>query len=435
MRSLPLSRLNSLNPDSRLLKTVTILLRLVVGIVFIFSGFVKAVDPWGTLYKMTDYLSAMGLAIPVSLVLFATFLLCAVEFMLGVFILSGCFRRASIIVALAFMGIMLPLTLWTWIFDPVPDCGCFGEALIISNRATFWKNILLTLALIWLLKFNKNTLPLISPSVQWLAILATFAYILTIESIGYFYQPLIDFRPYKIGNFLLESSNTDVDAVPDMVFSYTKDGVTKDFTLNSLPDEEEGWEFLERKEIKKEDSTPASASTKSSFHVWNGDDEITPQIADSLQNGNGTLVLLIPTLSQVSIAQTWRINSLYEWAVKHSISMISIVAGSKEEIETWEDLSMPEYPIYTADDTDIKELARGNPAVVFLRDGKIIWKSTLQAIDVDDFQNPQTSANPMDLVFDSSRALRNFSLIYLSVMLLLIMISAGFRLPIRLRRT
>ena len=84
---------------------------------------------------------------------------------------------------------------------------------------------------------------------------------------------------------------------------------------------------------------------------------------------------------------------------------------------------MPDYPIYTADDTAIKELARGNPAVVYTHDGIVEWKSTLRAINTDDFMANDTSADPMSFARDNKRMLLNYSYIYISVMVLLIMIS------------
>ena len=121
------------------------LLRIAVGATFIFSGFSKAVDPYGTFYKIGDYVAAWGWHLPDNIVLTGAFGLFSLEFALGLMLLLGCFRRAAAIASLVVMAFMLPLSLWLALADPVADCGCFGDALVISNWSTFWKNVMLTL--------------------------------------------------------------------------------------------------------------------------------------------------------------------------------------------------------------------------------------------------------------------------------------------------
>lgn len=418
---------------THLVSAITWLLRVSVGAVFIFSGFVKAIDPWGTIYKISDYLSALGIPQINMIILVGCFLLCAFEFLLGVFLLTGCFRRTSALLSCAFICVMLPLTLWIAIANPVEDCGCFGEVFVISNWATFWKNVLLLTGIIWLVKFNTTCPSVISPAIQWIAALASFIYVSLLMSAGYFIQPMLDFRPYKTGTFL--SGNADTDEEPELLFTYIKEGVKKDFSLDSIPDEEDGWEFLDRKEIKT--SQKNSSSSSSGFHFWEGDYEVSSNVISSeSENGNNEdiLMLLIPDIKDVSPAQTWRINSLHDWTARKSIKMIAVASGSKTEINDWKDISMPEYPIYTADDTDIKELARGNPAVVFLRNGKIIWKSTLQSIRIDDFKAADLPSDLSSLGFDGQRALRNVSWIYLSIIATLSALTLAFRFFPRLHR-
>lgn len=144
---------------------ITWIVRFLVGGVFIVSGVVKGIDPWGSFYKITEYLLAMH--IPVSelgnSVLILTFMLFSVEFVVGLSLLTGCFRKAAPIIAALFMLVMLPLTFWIAIADPVSDCGCFGDFIVISNWATFIKNVLLSIGVLWLLQFNRLAGCLISP--------------------------------------------------------------------------------------------------------------------------------------------------------------------------------------------------------------------------------------------------------------------------------
>lgn len=420
---------------------LTWMCRTAVGGVFLFSGFVKAIDPWGSLYKLEDYAAAMGIDTWPNLLLTGAFLLCCCEFMLGAFLLTGSFRRTSAVCSTLIMAVMLPLTLWIAIANPVADCGCFGDALKIGNWTTFWKNVVLMVMSLWLLFKNRTARCLIDPYLQWLSFTAIGVFIAFIAFAGYRYQPLIDFRDYKVGQPIgysldsLDDDAADADNAP-WVFRYEKDGVTKDFGEDDvLPDEADGWKFVDRFQRPASDSasTAESATDKKistdthplnapNFMVWQDGDSAPLPVVD-LDGSEHKVLLLMPSLQQVSVAETWRINSLHDWAESHGIYLAAIVSGSDADIAEWKDVSMARYPIYTADDTAIKSLVRGNPAVVYLHNDTIRWKSTLQSLRVEDFMSPDTSADPMAFARDNTTLLRNVSLIYVSVMAALIFLS------------
>lgn len=401
---------------------ITWLARLIVGGVFTFSGFVKAIDPWGTIYKINDYLAVMQLDIWPNLVLVGAFALCAMEFLCGVFILLGCFRRSVSYLCVCIMAFMLPLTLWIAMSNPVADCGCFGDAIKISNWATFWKNIVLTIGIIWLAIYNKRCHWVVTPALQWLAFLSSGMFIATVELFGYSSQPLLDFRPYQIGMSLVEENSSPNDS-PSYVYIYEKDGERKEFTIDDeLPDEDSGWTFVYRKEIPNEKQDDSSFTSDRNLRIWSkdGEEDVTEEAVS--QSGK-ELIIMMPDLSLVSPATTWKLNSLYEWSIKNDVEMAAVVSGSPEQIAIWEDLSMASYPIYTADDTQIKSVVRGNPGVVYLVDGVVEWKSTLSAINIDDFLSPDTSHDAANFGMDNPRILRNISYTYLTVIAVLIIMS------------
>lgn len=231
----------------------------------------------------------------------------------------------------------------------------------------------------------------------------------------------MDFRAYPEGSSLLADSE-EGPGEPEFIFIYERGGMRKEFTADDvLPDETEGWRFVERKE-KAVPTATDEESDERSLRIWDrsGDEDVTDDVV--LESGD-QLLLMMPDLSKVSTSTTWKINSLHDWAVKHGIDMIAVVSGTGSDINEWEDLSMPGYPIYTADDTAVKEVVRGNPGVVFLRDGVIAWKSTLDALDADDFMSADRDYDPMEFRFDSRRALLNCFYVYLAVMAVLIVMS------------
>ena len=353
------------------IRSLTWLFRLGCGGLFIFSGFVKAIDPWGTLFKIEEYLVAFGFTLPYSLIRLMVFGLCALEFIVGCFLLMGCFRKSCPIFAGLIMVFMLPLSLWIAIENPVAECGCFGDAIAISNWGTFWKNMALCGGIIWLLRYNLSAICLITPAFQWLAVVASGVFIVVIELFGFFYQPLIDFREYPVGT-----------------------------SLFATPDGQE-------------------ASGIDVFDIHTGEDSNEY----ALDLSGRELVVMIPKVSLVSPATTWKLNSLYAWSQENNVRMIGIVSGSEEEIEEWEDLSMASYPLYLADDTAIKEVVRGNPGIVYLDHGKIIWKATLSSIDIEDFLSPEISGDASSFVKDNARILQNCVFIYLIIIAFLIFIS------------
>lgn len=417
----------------RCIPWITWVVRLLCGGVFVYSGFVKGIDPYGTLYKFEEYFGAWHIDMPVSILLMAVFALCIYEFVVGVFLVMGLFRRSTPIFALLFMAVMLPLTLWIAVADPVADCGCFGDALVLTNWQTFWKNVVLTALIIWLVKYNMRSEWLIRPSMQWMALLASAGYVAAIGFVGYYYQPLIDFRQYPIGSELISVSEEDDDSAPEYVFIYEKDGEQREYGIDDeLPSEDEGWQFVERREVKPDkimsaDDVRKKATDGGTFRIWNetGDEDLSEEVG--IDQGDW-LLLLMPDLDNVSISTTWKINSLYTWATEHDIDMMAIVSATPEGIDRWEDLALPEYPVYTAEDTEIKMLARGNPAVVMLKDGKVVWKSTLRALPNDDFAGDGfagkgTEITPASLQRDDRRILRNITWLYLAVMLAILGVS------------
>ena len=183
-------------------KTVVNICRIILALTFIFSGFVKAVDPLGTQYKIHDYLAAMGLSTfaPDILTLLAAVLLAAMEFLLGICLLFAIRRRLVSKVVLGLMVIMTPLTLWVALADPVSDCGCFGDALVLTNWQTFWKNVVLLCAAIIVWKAPTLQPRLIGENNQWIVFNYSVIFILfVIAGRSLYTLPQFDFRPYHIG--------------------------------------------------------------------------------------------------------------------------------------------------------------------------------------------------------------------------------------------
>ena len=180
------------------------MLRILVGGVFIISGLAKAIDIWGFVFKIEEYLSVWHMMQPRSLVLMGAILLSGYEFVFGLLLLLGCYKRVAVWALTATMAVMLPLSLYLAVANPVTDCGCFGDFWVISNTLTFVKNLIITAALIALLWLNPRLHQgLFQPAIQWIVGAIISLYIVIVALYGYNIQPMIDFRPYPIGARLL----------------------------------------------------------------------------------------------------------------------------------------------------------------------------------------------------------------------------------------
>ena len=400
---------------------LTMLMRLTVGGVFIFSGFTKAIDPWGSCYKITDYLAAMGLTEWTGTALFVAVALAVIEFVLGVVIAVGAYRRGSPILALILMLVMTPLTLWLAVTGAVPDCGCFGDALHLSNWSTFGKNVLLLLGIIYLLAFNKSLRGVYGPAVQWVVLALSFALVISVAYYGYFTQPLIDYRPYPEGTRLVSSTAEDSDeGEDDFIFIYSKNGEEHEFTIDSLPDEEDGWEYVTRYHARRPRGKVIMQGSGPGNGIAITDQDGNDVTLDVLGDSRRTVLLLFPDLPHVGVVNSFALNELNDAALVSQADVIGLTPANAEEIEHWKDISMASYPIYNMDDSELKMIARGNPAVVYLEDGVIKWKRTLSSLDSE--EQPM-ELSEMGKSYDAYSILTNLVLAYLAAMLALVIIN------------
>ncbi len=360
----------SCSPKFRLIATW--ICRLLVGATFIISGWSKAVDHWGFMFKIQDYLTAWNIhSVPHEIVLITAGAISSIEFTTGILIFFGALRRFSVWTATAMMAVLLPLTVYIYAANPVSDCGCFGDFLVISNGATLLKNIVLSCLLIYLLRNNHKVTGAYNPAIQWIVITLCYTFSIILLYIGYNIQPVVDFRPYPVGSKILTE---DISSAADgFTFVYEKDGETAEFAMDNLPDST--WTFVERRS-----ATPTVSSE--SLAIYEDDEDVTAEVIDTV----GRQVLLVvndPGIIYLSRARF--ANELCDYITGRGGSMIALVSSTGERFERWEQIAAPHFEAYSVDATTLKELARGDAAVVYLNKGVIKWKRTLASLNADMF--------------------------------------------------
>ena len=354
-------------------KILTNVCRLLVAVTFIFSGYVKAIDPLGTQYKIQDYLTALHLGdyVPDMVTLGTSVLLSALEFSLGIFLLFAIHRRVSSRLALLFMCVMTPVTLWLAVANPVKDCGCFGDAVVLTNWQTFGKNVVLLICAVVIARWPLKMVRFISESNQWIVINFTFVFILLSSMWSLYDLPQFDFRPYHVGANIKKGMEIP-EGAPQPQFETTfileKNGEQKEFTLDNYPDST--WTFVDSKTVQTAEGYVPPIHDFSIQSAETGDDITEEMLADT----SYTFLLVSPHLEKASDSNFGQIDQLYEYAEENGYRFYCLTASSDEAILQWQDLTGAEYPFYIVDEITLKTIIRSNPGLLLIKNGTIIRK-------------------------------------------------------------
>ena len=357
--------------------------RTILALTFIFSGFVKAVDPLGTVYKIEDYLKAFGGfftdLLPLAEV--AAIILISAELILGVCMFFNVRTPWTSWLSLLFYLVMTPLTLWIALTNPVSDCGCFGDALVLTNWQTFWKNIvLLTLVIILLICRKAIPQTFVWQAELGIALITFFAGFGLMEY-TYHHLPIMDFRPYKIGNNIPKLMEIPEGAEPDVyetTLIYSKDGVEQEFTLDNYPKGDSTWHFVDQKSVlvKKGYEAPIH-----DFEILTMDfEDITYDILDSEEPV--TLVAMYD-LHKTDRKQTDKLLRLYTECTLRGEKCYFLTGSGVDDIWAFaEELGLDEEQterlFCTIDPVTLKTIVRANPGVFVVQNGYIIDKYNLR---------------------------------------------------------
>ncbi len=300
--------------------------KFLVGSVFVFSGFVKAVDPTGTQIKFEEYLRFFNMDcwFSANLLLIAACLLAGLEFLLGIYMLLGVYRKSTTLFMLLIMACFTPLTLYLAISSPVSDCGCFGDALVLTNWQTFFKNIFLLIAIVYLFIYKEGILQFVNPVNQWLVTVTATLLIILFMLHNINHLPIFDFRAYKKGVNLREM-------------------------------------VVERGDIRFVD-----------LSVWDDTDE---DFTENILNYNGyTFLLIFSFLEDASQENLDFVDDLYYYTTQHGYRFFAVTSSGRGMIEEWRSKTGAEYDFLFADEVLLKTMIRSNPGLILLNNGIIVDK-------------------------------------------------------------
>ncbi|MDD4777452.1 MAG: DoxX family protein [Fermentimonas sp.] len=361
-------------------KIVVELSRVIVGATFAFSGFVKAVDPLGFTYKIQDYLITLNLTELFSLALPAAIFMVVAEFALGIFLLLGIYRKVTTHLLGLFMAFFTPLTLWIALTNPVEDCGCFGDALIISNWQTFYKNIILLAGTIFLIIKWRKISPLFSSKTAALTAILVVLYGVLFSLHNTYRLPIMDFRPYKIGANIPAQMFVDPDKADifETVFIYSKDGVEKEFTETDYPWNDSTWTFINMESrLVKEGEKPAiedfaiESLYQDEAGVWNIGGDITDLV---LSDTTHTFLMVSYSLEKMNLRNLDRFIEIANYADDNGYPFYCLTASSSNVVGEWEAQHNTGLQFCHADERALKTMIRANPGLMLIKEGTVINK-------------------------------------------------------------
>lgn len=359
------------NIQHKLLKAYVNVCRFFLSAVFVFSGFVKANDPLGLQYKLAEYAGAFGFELPDFLLMILGAFLATVEFTLGVYLFFGINRRLTTWLVMAMMSVMTPLTLYLALENPVSDCGCFGDAVVLTNWQTFWKNVVISFAAFSVLWWKNEMFRMVTRRIEWLISFYSIGYVLVFFYYTQIGLPVIDFRPYHVGADIAEGMTVSDESdlpVYETRFVMEKDGVRQEFLLEDYPDS--AWTFVERKTILVKEGALPPIQDFSLVRLADGEDVTEDVLADS----GYTFLLVLPQLQAADDGYADLLNELYDYCQSYDYTFYGVTASQEEAVEWWQDRTGGEYPFCHADELMLKTMVRSNPGLILLKEGKVVNK-------------------------------------------------------------
>lgn len=346
--------------------------RLLIGLVFILSGLAKAIDPLGTSYKIVDYLQAFHLPFISQFGLVLSFIFFALEFLVGFLLIMNIYRQKASFVAFILMLFFTPLTLYIALANPVTDCGCFGDALHISNWQTFSKNLLFLPLSFFLWKEKDVNYQYDSNLSHKIYALIASLFILSLGVYSFVNIPLIDFRPYHIGTHIPSAMVVPEGAPLDKyetLFIYEKDGVKKEFSEDNYPWQDSTWHYVDSK------STLIEKGYVPPIHDFIIESSTEGDVTERILSSSESVIMIVSYRLDKADDNYWKeINELYMRTLSNGSELFLLTASSGSVVAEYKQKHELNMPVYTMDEIAIKTVIRSNPGVVILKEGVIIDK-------------------------------------------------------------
>ena len=344
--------------------------RLLVGALFIFSSFTKGVDPLGTKYKMLDYLAVYGMTWLNDFALVLAMLMILAEFIVGICLITKVLPRLAVLGATLLMLFFTVTTLFDALYDLVPDCGCFGTAIKMSNWQTFYKNLVIDAVLIPLIMNNKQLENKLEKGVQWIIAIVFALAFLGFEIYNYRHLPVVDFMNWKVGKQL--TMETAEESKVYLTYRNKATGETQEYLSPNYPWNDSvwmsQWEFVDQR-----------VEGVTNFLGFSALDIDGNDVTENILATENLLMFTSHDLSKVTEKEWDKVREITEAAGERGYIVIWVVANEPEYVEELMKKYDFLYEVYYADELEIKPIVRSNPGLIWLDNGLV--KDKWSAVD------------------------------------------------------
>lgn len=354
------------------MKILTQISRVLVGVLFIISGLIKANDTLGFSYKLLEYFEIFHTPFLNDYAVAFSMLVCIFEVISGVALLLGLYNRLNAWLLLLLIIFFTLLTGYSAITHKVTDCGCFGDALKLKPFESFMKDVVLLVLILIIFIGNRHIQPLFNKVIGNIALFTASLVTVFFTFYTYLFLPVKDFLPYKIGNDLKAlcaiPPNAEKDVV-EMLFIYEKGGQRFEFTADKLPEDLDNYTFIERKDkVVKEGYRPP-------IHDFKVYDAIGSEYTDSLFAGDGYKLLLVQTRVEDSrIAAIPSLMQISEATTKLNIQLWALTSSNLQDAANFSKQHGLSYPYYNMDAIPLKSMVRSNPGLILMKGNTVVKK-------------------------------------------------------------
>lgn len=350
------------------MKWIANLFRILVGVVFVFSGFVKGVDPLGTAYRLEDYFIAFNWGFFIPLALFFSILLCTIEFAVGIMLLFNLKMKFTSWLLLLMMVFFTVLTFNDAINNPVPDCGCFGDAIKLTNWQTFYKNLVLLPMAIVIFVYRRKFKPFTSSGKQWL-LAAIFAGLFAGFSYRcYAHLPAVDFTEWKTGHKLYPENPKPVKYY--LTYRNKQSGEEKEYLSPDYPYNDSVW-MAQWEFVSQRVEDPNTYYGKSLIITDTSGNNVTESI---IRNPDYQLIVNAYDLSKTDRKAFAELNDFCAKAYADNIPAVVLVSAENSQIKKFANDNNLKLDFCTTDDIVLKTIVRSNPGLILMKDGVILKK-------------------------------------------------------------
>ena len=357
------------------MKYLILILRIVLGVLFIFSGIVKANDPLGLTYKMDEFFEVWNMNFMTHYTLALSIGMIAFEIIAGVAMIVGNAFK-TYVTLLLFLNIFYTfLTYYALTSGKIKECGCFGDCIKISNTATFYKDVVLLAVTLFLYIFRFRVFPIFNKSAyNFYIVLASAIFAFGSQWWTLHHLPYHDCLPYKAGNNLLEKMKPAANATPAVyssTFVYEKNGIKKEFTAENYPWQDTSWTHVETKTVLVKEATG-----EPEIHDFILTDSSGADVTDTVLGAKGYTFLWF--LREPEKAKTDNMDKLHAIIAKchaQGIPFYTLCSAGRDLCQTYQEAeNMKDVPFLILDGTASKTAIRTNPGLMLMHDGIVVKK-------------------------------------------------------------